>query len=342
MASLTAAEIDQFMTELDGLVRTNAPLPDGLRRFAAGRPAGSQRQFCERLAAGLESGKPFDQAARDSGVRVPPHVIAVLRCMEISGKGSEILDFAVNHGRRCRRHRDALVTAAFYPALVLLVCMGILWLFANFLHPRLVDIFSQLGAELPGATLLAIGLGRLFTGPAGTSVMVLLAAILATFFLVARLRELLIEAIAALPGLDTLVAVGDTAVSMRFVGVMLKGGVPLHVALEAAGFSVALERTRAALRIMSRAAESGQPSAPHLPRTTPATAAWLYRSAEERGDLPETCLGISDYCENTFDRLSVRRLAIFEPLMIVALALFIGFFVISSYLPLFMIPKVIR
>jgi len=342
MASLTSGEIEQFIAELDGLARTGAPLPEGLRLFASRQKSSSQRLFCEQVAAGIASGKSLEEAARSSTVAAPPSLLALLQCMEMSGGGTDILDFAVRHGRRHRRHREALVTAAFYPALVVLVCLSIVWLFANFMHPRLVAIFSELGAELPAATRFFVAMGGLFGGHAGTALLLLVAALVLAFFLAAPLRDLLVETIAKLPGLNTLVAVGETAVTMRFVGLMLKGGVPLHVALGAAGLSATLGRTRDALREMSRAAEKGQPSAPLLPGDTPATAAWLYRTAEERGDLPETCLGISEYCENTFERLSVRRLAMFEPLMILAVALFVGSFVIASYLPLFSIPKVLR
>ena len=51
---------------------------------------------------------------------------------------------------------------------------------------------------------------------------------------------------------------------------------------------------------------------------------------------------IADYCEKRFERLSFRALVMFEPMAIMLIAIVVGIIIISLYLPLFSIPKLIR
>jgi type IV pilus assembly protein PilC len=128
---------------------------------------------------------------------------------------------------------------------------------------------------------------------------------------------------------------------MKFLERMLSRGVPLPAALGTGALAMNLPESRNALNAMSTAAVQGQKTGGHLGAATPAAAAWMYRQAEERGDLPATCGGIADYCEDRFERLSRRTIAVFEPFVILFVAVFVTLLVLSVYLPLFNIPKII-
>ena len=56
---------------------------------------------------------------------------------------------------------------------------------------------------------------------------------------------------------------------------------------------------------------------------------------EETGDLDETLRVIGDYFDNEADHLTKQALNRLEPTILIFLAFFAGFIVISIYLPMF-------
>jgi type II secretory pathway component PulF len=92
---------------------------------------------------------------------------------------------------------------------------------------------------------------------------------------------------------------------------------------------------------MAKAAAQGHKVGPLLAGRIPATAAWLFRQAEETGSLPEACTGIASYCEDRFDRVSKRSLTVLEIILLLCVSLVVGITIVSIYLPVFQIPKVV-
>ncbi len=340
MARLTLDDLDRLSRELAHLTRSGIALPDGLRAFAASTHRGTLKSLTSQVAQAMQQGKPLSQALAESNPLPPPDFIYLVRAGERSGQLETLLMSASDQARRMRRHRSALATAATYPFIVIIAALMIMFLLANTFLPQLSDIYRQLGAaQLPGATQFVFDIGYVLSGTSGVIILLLLVGCI-VFLLLPSVRDSVYRGMLRIPGLDLLSALSDTTVAMRSLGVLLAGGVPLNEALHVARLTVWERRFALSLDQMARAAEKGQPTAPLLSSAVPSTAAWLYAEAERRGSLPEACDGIARYCEERFDRISVNSITVIEPVLIILLGLLMGFVVISCYLPLFMIPKI--
>src|SRR5690606_30243565 len=122
--------------------------------------------------------------------------------------------------------------------------------------------------------------------------------------------------ISSFPGLRRLTELSDCAVVMKFLAVMLPRGVPLPDVLKAAELGVITSRMRRVLESMNDASNRGANVAPFLTGSFPATAAYMFRLSEERGNMAECCANIAHYCEERFDLTSQRTVAILEPLLL--------------------------
>jgi len=223
---------------------------------------------------------------------------------------------------------------------VLLAVVGILYLLSNTYLPTLRDVYVQLGAaELPTMTQFFFDLGSLLEGRSGLIVGVAILLFALVLFL-PQVREAHYRLLLRLPGLSILVNLSDTSAVMRTLGSMLARGVPMSDALRTAKLTVWSTDYRRALERMAVEADRGKPTAPLLTPQAPPTAAWLFAEAEQRGNLPEACNGIATYCEEWFDRMSIRSVAVLEPMLIVFLGVLVGGIIISGYLPLFYIPRI--
>jgi type IV pilus assembly protein PilC len=342
MASLTVEELDRLTAELASFTRAGIPVPDGLRQLAKSLGYGRLAKVSGFLASQMEAGVPLSEALLRSPVPVPAEFASIIRCAEQSGDMRSILDFAADHSRRIQRHRAAIATTLVYPAAVVIAMYVIGMFILMFLVPKFKDIYDQLGAELPAPTVAIVELSNIFNHDFVVLVLtIILVSVLFRISFSSQARDRFYGFLGALPGFRNLAALSDTALFMKFIGRMTARGVPLHESLRAASMAVWLGRTRASLRAMAGAAEGGHMVAPLLSGEIPATAAWLFSQAEQRGDLPAACEGIADYCEDRFDRLSKRALAVIEPTLLLVVALIVGYLLVSMYLPLFNIPKLI-
>lgn len=341
MSRLTGTDLDRLARELASYARCGVPMPAGLRRLESALRPGPMRDTVAALSNDLERGTALSDALARAGTGVPRDFVAMVRCGEIAGDLSSILQFSLDQSRRIKRHRSALITAMVYPVFVLLTLVAVTWIVMTLIVPRMKDIFQQLGAQLPGPTQFVMDLAAWVNSPAGAFVILLLLAVPLLIVVNGRVRDRFAEHAVQLPGMRGLVALSDTALYMNFVSRMVSRSVPLPEALRAASMAVWLKESRAALLRMSTAAEQGNPVSAHLSPDTPSTAAWLFARGEERGDLPAVCEGIAADCEERFDRLSKRAVAVLEPLLILLVALGVAYLLISLYLPLFSIPKIV-
>lgn len=340
MSQLTEKEMDRLAGELASFARSGVPLPEGLAQLEASLPSGKLKNLAAHAATGTEQGRPLSDTLESGRVRVPASFAALVRCGEISGDMGGVLDYTLKHGRRLKQHRSSMATILIYPLLVLLVLIMIMLFAAVFVVPRFKDIYDQLGAELPGPTELLVQMSNFFAG-AGF-LLVIALVIVSVYLLVAAVTERLpARVMELLPGMRNLLYLSDTAVMTEFVGHLLSRGVPLPEACRAASLVVYRPDMRQSLENMAAVAEQGGNSSEKMNSHVPATAAWLYRQGEVRGTLSESCAAIAGYCERRFDLLSRRTLYMMEPMFVLIIAIACGFALISLYLPLFNIPKIV-
>jgi type IV pilus assembly protein PilC len=343
MKTLSTDELTRLVNELASFSRSDIPMPNGLRQLHDSLRPGKLRNLADELGVSLNRGVSLSDAFKDASVRVPPEFISLVRCGEISGDMRAVLRFAVEHARRVQRHRARALSALFYPCVVLTFLVAFLLLLSNVICPAFQDIFRQLGADhLPELTQGVFYVARFTRGVPGA----IFAATLLGLFLAAvfseRGRRMFPAIFGAIGYFHSLIRLSDAAILSKFVSVMSARGVELPTALRAAALAVWRPRTRQALNAMANAAEQGRTLGPMVDDVLPATPAYLFRQAEQRGDLSETCAGIAEYCEDRFDLLSESITGILEPLMVVVMGAVAGFVIVSLYLPLFSIPKLIQ
>jgi type IV pilus assembly protein PilC len=74
----------------------------------------------------------------------------------------------------------------------------------------------------------------------------------------------------------------------------------------------------------------------------PNTAVKMIEAGEASGQLDEILLNIAAYFEGQLDHKISRSSALFEPLMMLVIGIFVGGIIITMYLPIFSIVSVIK
>ncbi len=120
------------------------------------------------------------------------------------------------------------------------------------------------------------------------------------------------------------------------VATLVKSGVVLLQALEIAGRATKNIVLREALEDGGRAIQTGKELGEALERTGqfPATVVQLFSVGQQSGKLEEMLERLADNYDRQVTTLSLRLATLLEPVLIVGLALFVGFILFATVLPI--------
>jgi type II secretory pathway component PulF len=108
------------------------------------------------LHRALVEGQSLSQALRDYPRIFSPLYVNLVSAGEASGALSEILKRLMKHLADLKALRDRVQQALLYPALLVVVGIGLVITFTTVMVPKLTDFFKGTGQPLPAATRLIV------------------------------------------------------------------------------------------------------------------------------------------------------------------------------------------
>ncbi len=318
-----------------------APLDRGLRAIAAETGDARLTASLRALAIDIEDGRSLGEAMTMQPGTFPPEVGAAVLAGEEAGDLPGALRSLAGGQRAIARIAGGMAFPLIYPVLVGLVGLGIFGFVATFIFPKFMQLFLDLGLEqsdFPAPTRLAwslvsrTGVGYLVFGLAALAVFGLWQWMRRTeqgrFNLgLVRLR---------VPIFGEVSVYTDLARVAAALSVLLGGGVETVRALRL-GRGVAQEpAVRLALRRAGLTVAEGGSIVDGLRDTKLLPEEFVFRLgvAERDGTLPEVLRTIADEYVTHADRLARKWVVVSGPVVVIILAVVIGFIGLSMFLPL--------
>ncbi len=288
-----------------------------------------------KLFQALDGGATLDQAVRDNPRALPREAIAYLAAGETMKTESAALReiSRTDHSEFSSVWR-ACVDRLSYLACVLAVMVSILTFVMIKIVPAFADIFQEFGLDLPPMTQLAVHVSSLFVKYLavplilGLVVLVLGSVIVAICYLCdfAVLR----------PFADRWFRSRRLADILRILAVATEERQPLADVMNRVAYDYPSAIIRKQLAPAAAALHGGTEWHEALLKSRVVSAAEdaLLKTAERAGNLPWTFRQIATRREKRAVYRLASALQVAYPAIILALGLFVGFFVISLFIPL--------
>jgi len=286
-----------------------------------------------------------DALARHPKVFSPLYV-SMVRVAEATGNMGDVLNRIASFIDHEMTIKGRIKGALVYPALVLTVALAVLIVLFFFVMPTFKSIFSEMGAQLPMITRIAMSftdwlLHWWFAIP------LVILAIFLFYYIYRRIPsgryqiDLLKLKLPLFGQLSQKMALSRFA---RTFSTLLGAGVPMLRALEivrdvvgnsvfAAAVSALRESVRDGYKLSSLMANYG---------IFPSMVVQMVDTGEESGNLPDMVEQVAIFYDEEVDRSIKALLSLMEPVMIILLACVVGFIAFSIYLPLFKMATVIH
>jgi len=291
-----------------------------------------------RLAQQLREGQRLSGALRQQPAIFPPLFVGVIQAAESTSDLPRALARYLEYETRVQGVRHKVVSAAIYPAILLVVGSAVSLFLLGYVVPRFASVYQGSGRELPWASQLLMGWGEL----AGRHAFPLA---IATALGVAAFGWWLRRSVAqggwlrllrVLPAARAKLEVLALSRLYLTLGMLLDGGIPLHHALKLCG-AVMDSQSVEALDQVRRRIEAGEPLSASLELeglSTP-VALRLLRVGEQSGQLGAMLGRTALFYDEEITRWVERFSRAFEPVLMAAIGIVIGLIVILLYMPVF-------
>jgi type II secretory pathway component PulF len=344
---ISARILENFTRLLSSLLAAGVPLSRALviLRKEASTPAASQKwkEVHELVIDGMSLA---DAMARSPDV-FPRVYVAMVQAGETGGFLDLVLAQIADFQSRDKELRGKVLAALTYPAILVVISIVVLIVLLTVFIPNITPVFSSFGGQLPLLTRIIVAFSDavrsygLFVG-IGIAVIVLL---LRSWFVSEKGRRTWELFILRAPIVGKLSAQFAMARFCRMLGTLLAAGVPLvqalNVARKSIGNQILVDAVSNSIERVKEGEQLGD-SMRDCSDLFPSSALEMISVAEESGKLDQELVRLANVTESDLDRNLKTSVALVEPVMLFAVAVFVGLIVIGMVVPIFSLQQYIK
>jgi type IV pilus assembly protein PilC len=266
---------------------------------------------------------------------------------EASGNLSQVLERLAEYLELREDFMRKLVSAVMYPIVLLIAAAGALAAFTFFILPKFQGIFDQANVQLPFITQIIFGFSN-FVKDYFFIILILIAGLLFSLkFFLSRTEpgKRIIDSLSLkLPVVRDFFRIYYLERFSSTSSILFQSGVPIVYGLEVIERSMGNIYLESILRKVKEEVRNGASFSGELSKHDffPPLVVEMAAIGEEVGNFPEMFQKISFHYRIDLQTKVERTTSLFEPIMIIFVAIIIGLIVIALFLPLFQLSQAYR
>jgi general secretion pathway protein F len=332
-----AAQLTAVIRDLATLLGTGINLAESLDTLSAqhkGRVQTSLLALRERVTGGVS----LSEAMRSEPAIYDELTLQMVSVGENSGTLDQVLDRLADFRERSLMFKDRVTTALIYPAIVVFLAIAVSIFLMTVVLPMLLENLIESGHPLPWPTRVLKGMSDLLTADGLWLLLIAISGIVGVVS-VARTawgRRAWHKLLFRLPLLGPLVKKQEISRAAIVISTLMKNGIVfVEAARIAAGTSKNLLLKEALDEIRVRV-QAGRDIGDALAKTGvfPPLVVLIFNVGQQTGKLEEMLDRLAAGYERQVTSTTARFTAALEPILIVVLAVFVGFILFATVLPI--------
>ena len=322
-----------FTEQLAHLLQAGMTLDEGLSILEKRLKQPRVQQMTHALHQGLIDGRSFSQSLSEFPRIFPPLYVNMVAAGEASGALSQILLRLVKHLMQTKDLRDRVQQALIYPAFLALAGAILITVFITFMVPQLTNFMSQTGGALPLPTRILVHIHHAITGYWWIGALLAVGVIVGfrAFVRSDEGRTAWDRFRLVIPGYGRIIRHRHYAQFARTLGTLMENGIPLLRSLDLVTEIAGNRFLELKLSEVRRAVIDGATLSVALQeqKLFPDLLTDMMAVGEQTGHFAETMQAIADVYERELDRTVAVISQLIPPVIIVVIAVLVGFVVYS-------------
>lgn len=327
-----------FSQELLALLEAGLNLTEALAALLAKETQPNWRSVLQKMMQALQEGISFSDVLGTLDSHFPQVYVATVRAAERTGDLPSALSRYIAYQLQFDRIRTKLLSAAIYPAMLLVVGAFVTLFLLGYVVPKFSAVYESSGRDLPwlSSALLMFGNAVYKHWPVALFGVTAMMALLGWTIWRPQGRSLLLHALFRLPWLQRKAAEFRLARFYRAVSMLLTAGIALPRAMGMVT-GLLLPEQQQCLASCRAAVEQGRSLSTALQEAglSSPVADSLIQVGERSGQLADMLERAARFHDDTFTRWIDRASRLLEPVLMTVIGLVIGAVVVLMYMPIF-------
>ena len=328
------------------LTGSGVSLPKAIGTLADEKTLQAHREMLLMIRRHMENGEPFSSALARCGDKFDSIMINQIKVGERSGTLPEVLTSIADHCDESNELRSEVLRKLSYPAVLIVMGSCVIIFLLLYVVPVFEETYSKAKVPLPGITQMLIFAGAVVKRVGGFVVLAIVAAVLVIRRLRKRPKLAYQMDLAILHWPVVGHWVRDIAVLrvMEILGNLLEAGFTLADALGESIQSINNRAVQQGVRDLQSAVQRGERFSREIERhgeLFPPIVSQLVIIGEQTGTLPSATKNICEHLQREIRRKTNLFVSTLEPVLTISLAVAVAVILLSIYLPMFDMIKVV-
>jgi type IV pilus assembly protein PilC len=324
----------QFLT----LIRAGLPILSSIELLARRQKLPHFRAQLEDVSIRVKNGESISESFEAQG-GFPVVYTTTLLAGERSGNLEEVLQRYLDFQRVSLTFRKKLTASLIYPAVLVVMVIGLFIFLITFVVPRFAELYEQLGTKLPAITtfLLELGKDAQSYGIYAAGVMAIVIVLLIRWMKTEAGATLVDRVRISLPLIGGVWLKYQVGLFARTLSTLLKGGLPLVPSLETSARAIDSKQISNAVFTSVGSVREGKGLSVSLSATKifPELAVEMIEVGESTGALPQMLNSVAEFFEEDVQTNLTAAMSLIEPAILIVMGVVVVTILIALYLPIF-------
>lgn len=297
------------------------------------------KEVLEDIYENLQKGFTFSESLKNHKDVFPRLLINMVEAGEVSGTLDIIMDRMANHYEKENKINNKIKSAMIYPIILSIVAIVVVIFLLVVVMPTFIGMFESSGTELPKPTRALLAISDFLKGYWHIFILIVVGAVygIKAYFKSEKGNIILDKNKLNIPIIKNTNIKIITLRFTRTLSTLLNSGIPLLDALDIVSKVVGNNFVAKNILASKEEVRKGKGLAEPLNNIGifPPMVVSMIKIGEESGTLDEILDKTADFYEEEVESSLQRLTTMLEPIMIVFMALIIGFIVIAMAMPMF-------
>lgn len=334
----TPRDLAVFCRQFSSITRAGVTIIETLNMLADQTENQKMQKALYEVKADVEKGESFADALSKHKKVFPELLIQMARAGEASGSLDTSMERMAIQFEKTAKTQALVKKAMIYPIVVALVAVAVIVVMLVFVIPRYMDMFEELGTDLPAITLAVVAMSNFIKNFWYIIVPVIIGIVMAVKSYAATNsgKHLFGKIQLKIPAIRNLVVKSACSQMARTLSTLLAAGVPLVEAVDIVAETMGNIWFKEALKEATEQLIIGVPLSQPLQTSGlfPPMVYHMIHIGEEAGSTEEMLNKLADYYEEEVEMAVQSLMAAMEPMIIIILACIVGVLIAAVMAPM--------
>jgi len=337
-------EMLEFTRQLGTMINADVKLTEALGVLVGQTGDEKLKQVIQNIRDQVTAGESMADSLKEYPMLFDSIYVAMIRVGEATGNLARSLNLLADYMAKRQRLEAKVKSALTYPAILVVICVLVTIFLMTFVVPRITQILTSSGRDLPVVTEMLMNISSFMVGY-WWLILIMLAVL---WWAVRRVlgtnkwRMAFDRLVLKIPVTGELMRQNIVGRFTSTLAALIRSGMPmadsLQVVAEVTGNAVMAHAVRQARERIIAGADVATPLRDS--KVVGPAVAHMISVGERSGELETMLLTVAESLEENTD-ISIQRIStVIEPVIIVVMAVIIGFIILAVMLPILQVADI--